>query len=128
MSAADRAIEQSMNTARWAALAAGRPESVPAVTVDRQCAAQGVLAGAYEVVIASGVESMSTVPIGSQAAGRDPFGPGVAERYTGGLVPQGHQRGTNRSQVGTLARGPGRLRRREPPQIRCCMGQRQLRR
>jgi acetyl-CoA acyltransferase len=90
--------EQSMNTARWAALAAGLPESVPAVTVDRQCgssqqaihfAAQGVLAGAYEVVIASGVESMSSVPIGSQAAGRDPFGPGVAARYPDGLVPQG---------------------------------------
>jgi acetyl-CoA acyltransferase len=90
--------EQSMNTARWAALAAGLPESVPAVTVDRQCgssqqaihfAAQGVLAGAYEVVIASGVESMSTVPIGSQAAGRDPFGAGVAARYPDGLVPQG---------------------------------------
>src|SRR5215472_12896765 len=83
--------EQSMNTARWAALAAGLPESVPAVTVDRQCgssqqaihfAAQGVLAGAYDVVIASGVESMSRVPIGSQAAGRDPFGPDV-------VVPQG---------------------------------------
>jgi acetyl-CoA acyltransferase len=90
--------EQSMNTARWAALAAGLPESVPAVTVDRQCgssqqaihfAAQGVLAGAYEVVIASGVESMSMVPIGSQAAGRDPFGAGVAARYPDGLVPQG---------------------------------------
>jgi acetyl-CoA acyltransferase len=90
--------EQSMNTARWAALAAGLPESVPAVTVDRQCgssqqaihfAAQGVLAGAYEVVIASGVESMSAVPIGSQAAGRDPFGPEVAARYPDGLVPQG---------------------------------------
>ena len=90
--------EQSMNTARWAALAAGLPESVPAVTVDRQCgssqqaihfAAQGVLAGAYDVVIASGVESMSRVPIGSQAAGRDPFGSGVAARYPDGLVPQG---------------------------------------
>ena len=69
--------EQSGNTARWAALAAGFPESVPAVTVDRQCgssqqavhfAAQGVIAGAYDVVIASGVESMSRVPIGSQFA------------------------------------------------------------
>ena len=90
--------EQSMNTARWAALAAGLPESVPAVTVDRQCgssqqaihfAAQGVLAGAYEVVIASGVESMSRVPMGSQTAGRDPFGAGVAARYPDGLIPQG---------------------------------------
>jgi acetyl-CoA acyltransferase len=90
--------EQSMNTARWAALAAGLPESVPAVTVDRQCgssqqaihfAAQGVISGAYDVAIASGVESMSRVPIGSQAAGRDPFGPGMAARYPDGLVPQG---------------------------------------
>ncbi|MET9002153.1 thiolase family protein [Amycolatopsis sp. NPDC004169] len=90
--------EQSMNTARWAALAAGLPESVPAVTVDRQCgssqqavhfAAQGVIAGAYDVVIASGVESMSRVPMGSQVAGRDPFGPQVAARYPEGLVPQG---------------------------------------
>ncbi|PVE11106.1 thiolase family protein [Streptomyces scopuliridis] len=89
---------QSMNTARWAALAAGLPESVPAVTVDRQCgssqqavhfAAQGVISGAYDVVVASGVESMSRVPIGSQTAGQDPFGAAVAERYPEGLVPQG---------------------------------------
>ena len=90
--------EQSMNTARWAALAAGLPESVPATTVDRQCgssqqaihfAAQGVMAGAYDVVIASGIESMSRVPMGSQGIGRDPFGQGVAERYPEGLVLQG---------------------------------------
>ena len=90
--------EQSGNTARWAALSAGLPESVPGVTVDRQCgssqqavhfAAQGVIAGAYDVVIASGVESMSRVPMGSQFAGADPFGPGVAARYPDGLVPQG---------------------------------------
>jgi acetyl-CoA acyltransferase len=90
--------EQSGNTARWAALAAGLPESVPAVTVDRQCgssqqaihfAAQGVIAGAYDVVVASGIESMSHIPIGSQSAGRDFLGPGVAARYPEGLVPQG---------------------------------------
>jgi acetyl-CoA acyltransferase len=90
--------EQSGNTARWAALAAGLPESVPATTVDRQCgssqqaihfAAQGVMSGAYDVVIASGVESMSRVPMFSNTAGADPFGPGVAARYPGGLVPQG---------------------------------------
>ncbi len=90
--------EQSMNTARWAALAAGFPESVPAVTVDRQCgssqqavhfAAQGVISGAYDIAIASGVESMSRVPIGSQAAGQDFLGDGVAARYPDGLVPQG---------------------------------------
>ncbi|SDU83067.1 thiolase family protein [Jiangella alkaliphila] len=90
--------EQSMNTARWAVLAAGFPESVPAVTVDRQCgssqqavhfAAQGVISGAYDVAIASGVESMSRVPIGSQAAGQDFLGDAVAARYPDGLVPQG---------------------------------------
>jgi acetyl-CoA acyltransferase len=90
--------EQSANTARWAALAAGLPESVPAVTVDRQCgssqqaihfAAQGVISEAYDVVIASGIESMSSVPIGSSVNGRDPRGSGVAERYPEGLIPQG---------------------------------------
>jgi acetyl-CoA acyltransferase len=90
--------EQSGNTARWAALAAGLPESVPAVTVDRQCgssqqaihfAAQGVMSGAYDLVIASGVESMSRIPIGSQFAGKDFLGPEVAARYPEGLVPQG---------------------------------------
>lgn len=90
--------EQSGNTARWAALAAGLPESVPAVTIDRQCgssqqavhfAAQGVMSGAYDLVIASGVESMSRVPIGSQSVGKDFLGKGVADRYKNGLVPQG---------------------------------------
>jgi acetyl-CoA acyltransferase len=90
--------EQSGNTARWAALAAGLPESVPAVTVDRQCgssqqaihfAAQGVISGAYDLVIASGVESMSRIPIGTQFAGKDFVGPSVAARYPEGLVPQG---------------------------------------
>ncbi|RWZ61567.1 thiolase family protein [Labedella populi] len=90
--------EQSGNTARWAVLAAGFPESVPAVTIDRQCgssqqaihfAAQGIQSGAYDLVIASGVESMSRVTIGSQTAGQDPYGPGIASRYPGGLVPQG---------------------------------------
>lgn len=90
--------EQSSNTARWAALAAGLPETVPAVTVDRQCgssqqaihfAAQGVIAGVYDVVIASGIESMSRVPMGSQSLGKDFFGSRVAGRYPEGLVPQG---------------------------------------
>jgi len=90
--------EQSMNITRWAALSAGLPESVPATTVDRQCgssqqaahfAAQGVIAGAYDLVIACGVESMGRVPMGSNVAGADPFGPGLARRYSEGLVPQG---------------------------------------
>jgi acetyl-CoA acyltransferase len=90
--------EQSGNTARWALLAAGYPETVPGVTVDRQCgssqqalhfAAQGVIAGAYDVAVASGIESMSRIPIGSQFAGKDAFGPQVNARYDNGLVPQG---------------------------------------
>jgi acetyl-CoA acyltransferase len=90
--------EQSGNTARWAVLAAGFPESVPAVTVDRQCgssqqalhfAAQGILAGAYDVAIASGVESMSRIPMGSQSLGKDFAGPAVGQRYQPSLIPQG---------------------------------------
>jgi acetyl-CoA acyltransferase len=90
--------EQSGNTARWALLAAGYPESVPGVTVDRQCgssqqalhfAAQGVMAEAYDIAVASGIESMSRIPIGSQFAGRDFLGPQVTSRYDGGIVPQG---------------------------------------
>ncbi|MET7943909.1 thiolase family protein [Streptomyces sp. NPDC005302] len=95
----DQVGEQAMNTTRYAGLSAGFPESVPATTVDRQCgssqqavhfAAQGVMAGAYDIVVACGVESMSRVPMWSNVpAGKDPFGPGVAERYPEGLVPQG---------------------------------------
>ncbi|WP_033307320.1 thiolase family protein [Streptomyces iakyrus] len=95
----DQVGEQAMNTTRYAVLSAGFPESVPATTVDRQCgssqqavhfAAQGVLSGAYDLVVACGVESMSRVPMWSNVPpGADPFGPGVAERYPEGLVPQG---------------------------------------
>ncbi|MFF4472409.1 thiolase family protein [Streptomyces sp. NPDC001599] len=95
----DQVGEQAMNTTRYALLSAGFPESVPATTVDRQCgssqqavhfAAQGVMAGAYDLVVACGVESMSRVPMWSNVPpGADPFGPGVAARYPEGLVPQG---------------------------------------
>jgi acetyl-CoA acyltransferase len=90
--------EQTFNVTRSAALAAGFPETVPATTVDRQCgssqqaihfAAHGVVAGAYDTVIACGVESMSRVPMGSAMVGADPFGPGVHARYADRLVPQG---------------------------------------
>ncbi|NVN50112.1 thiolase family protein [Mycolicibacterium hippocampi] len=90
--------DQSVNIARNALLGAGFPETVPGTTVDRQCgssqqaihfAAQGVVAGAYDVVIAAGVESMSRVPMGSSVLpGSDPFG-AMAKRYPEGLVPQG---------------------------------------
>ncbi|MGH9277794.1 MAG: thiolase family protein [Acidimicrobiales bacterium] len=94
--------EQGLNVARNTVLAAGFPESVPGTTVDRQCgssqqavhfAAQGVIAGAYDVVVAGGVESMTRVPMGSSIVNGPgmPFGPRVTQRYqpTGGLVPQG---------------------------------------
>jgi acetyl-CoA acyltransferase len=93
-----QSAEQTYNIARNAVLGAGFPDSVPATTIDRQCgssqqaahfAAQGVIAGVYDVVIACGVESMSRVPMGSSAHGADPFGPAVAARYPAGLVPQG---------------------------------------
>jgi acetyl-CoA acyltransferase len=79
-------------------LAAGWPERVPATTVDRQCgssqqaihfAAQGVQAGAYDVVVAAGVESMSRVPMGASAQGADTSGERLRARYPDGLVPQG---------------------------------------
>src|SRR5690349_13579880 len=91
--------DQAVNIARNAVLGAGFPDTVPATTVDRQCgssqqaisfAAQGVLSGAYDVVIAAGVESMSRVPMGSNILpGSNPFGDGMAARYPDGLVPQG---------------------------------------
>ena len=91
--------EQSLNIGRNAWLAAGLPEEVPATTVDRQCgssqqaahfAAQGVIAGAYDLAVACGVESMSRVPMGSSAqAPGFPFPDSLMGRYEGGLVPQG---------------------------------------
>ena len=95
--------EQSLNIGRNAVLAAGLPETIPGTTIDRQCgssqqaahfAAQGVMAGAYDIVIASGVEVMTRVPMGAaMAEGKYgfPFGPQVSARYApeGGLVPQG---------------------------------------
>ncbi len=98
---------QGLNVGRNAVLAAGWPESVPATTVDRQCgssqqaahfAAQGVIAGAYDIAIAAGVEVMSTTPMGaSMTPGSVPFGPNALARYADveyiegwkGLIPQG---------------------------------------
>ncbi len=99
---------QGVNVGRNAVLAAGFPESVPATTIDRQCgssqqsvhfAAQGVMSGAYDTVIAAGVEVMSLVPMGASSGGGRfgaAFGPAVFARYQDreyeghhGLVPQG---------------------------------------
>ncbi|MCL4312909.1 MAG: thiolase family protein [Actinobacteria bacterium] len=94
--------EQALNVGRNAVLAAGFPEEIPATTIDRQCgssqqaahfAAQGVMAGVYDIVIAGGVEVMTRTPLGAsivQGLGM-PYGPSVAARYAdrGGLVSQG---------------------------------------
>jgi len=92
-----QAGEQSATPGRQAWLSAGFPVHVPSVTIERKCgsgqqavefAAHGIIAGAYDIVIAGGVESMSRVPMGSARMGADPWGAGVAERFPG-LVPQG---------------------------------------
>jgi acetyl-CoA C-acetyltransferase/acetyl-CoA acyltransferase len=89
--------EQSATVGRQAWLAADFPAHVPAVTIERKCgsgqqavdfAAQGVTAGAYDIAIAAGVESMSRVPMGSARMGADPYGPSVRARFPD-LVPQG---------------------------------------
>ncbi len=94
---------QSLNVGRNAVLTAGWPEAVPATTIDRQCgssqqsahfAAQGVMAGAYDVVVAAGVEVMSLVPMGASLMVDNvgsAFPETMQERYAdqGGLVPQG---------------------------------------
>src|SRR3954462_755960 len=90
--------EQTLDIARTAVLAAGWPESVPGVTVDRQCgssqqsvhfAAAGLIAGQYDVVVAGGVESMSRVPMGSSAQGQNPLGEQFLARYDGVFPHQG---------------------------------------
>jgi acetyl-CoA acetyltransferase family protein len=89
---------EQASIARMAALSAGFPVQVPAVTIDRKCgssqqavhfAAQGVVAGAYDIAIAGGVESMSRVPIGSNRMSMDDLGPTVRERFAGGLIGTG---------------------------------------
>lgn len=94
----DQVGAQSANIARNAVLAAGWPDTVPGTTVDRQCgssqqalhfAAQAVMSGVHDIVVAGGVESMSTVPLGGNAvAGHKagfgvPYSPLMKERYPG---------------------------------------------
>ncbi|HEY0719392.1 MAG TPA: thiolase family protein [Streptosporangiaceae bacterium] len=90
--------EQTFDIGRNAVLGAGWPESVPGVTVDRQCgssqqsvhfAAAGVISGQYDVVVAGGVESMSRVPMGASVNGAWPFGEGFRTRYDGAVPNQG---------------------------------------
>ncbi|MFJ8812954.1 thiolase family protein [Amycolatopsis thermoflava] len=93
-----QAGEQSGNVGRMAWLGAGFPEHVPSVTIERKCgssqqaldfAAQSVLAGANDIVVVGGVESMSRVPMGCSRIGMDPYGSSVTARYAPGLVSQG---------------------------------------
>lgn len=90
--------EQAGPIGRWAWLAAGLPESVPSVAVNRACgssqqaadfAAQSVIAGACDIVVAAGVESMSRVPMFTARINQDPYGSSVAQRYSPGLISQG---------------------------------------
>jgi acetyl-CoA acetyltransferase family protein len=90
--------EQAATPGRMALLAVGFPDHVPSTTIDRKCgssqqaihfAAQGIMAGVYDIVIAGGVESMSRVPMGSASLDKDPYGPAVTDRYAPGLVHQG---------------------------------------
>jgi acetyl-CoA acyltransferase len=111
--------EQGGNLTRQAVLAAGYPESVPATTIDRKCgssqqaahfAAQGVIAGAYDLAVAGGVEMMGRVRMLSNTRGADHLGPGLRARYPEGLVPQGisaeliaHRWGLSREDVDALS-------------------------
>jgi len=113
--------DQALNIGRNAWLAAGLPETVPSTSIDRQCgssqqaahfAAQGVMSGAYDIAIASGVENMSRVPMGASVMSGPgfPFPQSLMERYEGGLVPQGISSeiiagrwGITREQVDALA-------------------------
>lgn len=94
--------QQALNIGRHAVLSAGWPESVPATTVDRQCgsgqqavtfAAQGVLSGFYDIVVAAGVEVMTRTPLGTSVMGGEkglPWPSSLKDRYRGtGLPPQG---------------------------------------
>ncbi|WP_182358619.1 thiolase family protein [Tomitella gaofuii] len=93
-----QAGEQALNIGRQAVLAAGWPVSVPATTIDRQCgssqqavsfAAQAIMSGCADIVVACGVESMSRVPMGTAPMGQDTLGPSLRARYPEGLVGQG---------------------------------------
>ncbi len=94
---------QSLNIGRNAVLAAGFPETVPATTIDRQCgssqqsahfAAQGVMAGAYDIAIAAGVEVMSLVPMGASVGSGNfgwPFGDRAMARYADAEIIEGQK-------------------------------------
>jgi acetyl-CoA acyltransferase len=126
-----QAGEQAGNIGRQAVLAAGWPDSVPAVSLDRKCgsaqqaidfAACGIIAGAYDVVVAAGVEMMSTVPAKANRLGRDNMGTALAARYPDGLVHQGvsaeliaARRGISRDAMDRFALRSNQLAAAHPP-------------
>ncbi|MFC4376210.1 thiolase family protein [Nocardia halotolerans] len=90
--------DQATNIGRYAVLAAGWPESVPGTTVNRACgssqqaldfAAQAVMSGQQDMVVAGGVEVMSRVPLGAAKAGGHPYGPRALARYEDFTFNQG---------------------------------------
>ena len=110
--------EQTFDIARNAVLAAGWPETVTGVTLDRQCgssqqsvhfAAAGLVAGQYDVVVAGGVESMSRVPMGSSVAGADPFGAALRRPLRRRAPQPGRRRRDDRRAVGPLAHAARRV-------------------
>ena len=116
--------EQAGPVGRWAWLAAGLPEHVPGVSVHRACgssqqsadfAAQGVIAGAYDMVVACGVESMSRIPMFTARIGQDPFGASVRCEIPAGPCSSGHlgriDRGALEDDSRTTRRIRGRIAR-----------------
>ena len=113
--------EQTGNIARQAVLAAGFDDTVPAATIDRQCgssqqaahfAAQGVMSGQYDIVIAGGVESMSRIPLGMAASvGGSPFSPALRRALPRGPREPGHLGRAHRAALGLQPRRPRRVRR-----------------
>ena len=130
--------EQAVNVGRNAALAAGFPESVPGTTIDRQCgssqqaihfAAQGVISGAYDAVIACGVEAMTRVPLGASIENGpgQPYGPRMLSRYNGALVHQGISAELIAQKMEPHARAAGCAQPGKPPPRRARPRRRPLR-
>ena len=122
---------QAGNIARTCWLAAGLPEEIPGVTIDRQCgssqqavhfAAQAVMSGTTDLIVAGGVQNMSMIPISSamtlaQPLGfTDPFSGSIGwrERYGDEEISQFHGAETDRREVGHLPRRHGEVRPRQP--------------
>ena len=129
--------DQSGNVGRFAVLAAGWPEHIPGVTINRACgssqqaiefAAMGVMSGRYDLVIAGGVESMSRVPLGATRAVGFPYGPGMSDRYPDATFEQGPGAEMMARQWRLVSRTARRVRTGLPPQGCGRHGRRSVRR